>query len=367
MKMKKLILFISLAFMGGCANKALTEQQVKDFVIDHLENQVNYDEALEGFLNGVSDNAVTWSNPVWKNTPREFNKEGWTGEGFYEDSLVVDVHDILIAGDNSHVFGTAKYFIGDVVTAYRNFSGLVGQENDRLVWKRFLGIDNSNLAKGFLWPSNNIDGGLSPYNDMRFAMMNLNNQEALRLSDSLVAADPEWATAHLGQLHSYSMSNNEDKMSETLELALSKCDGASTAEQHFIKSYMGDKAEGRRHLELAMMLAPDDPMIRCWYAWGEKDNDLAIELLQHAWDRLPENSGVNNMIAYKYMNKGDMEMAAKHLEIYARVHPELPNVYDTYGDYYVKLGDIEKAKESYMKAYELDNNWTASKERSEAL
>jgi predicted Zn-dependent protease len=130
---------------------------------------------------------------------------------------------------------------------------------------------------------------------------------------------------------------------------------------------MGDKAEGRRHLELAMMLAPDDPMIRCWYAWGEKDNDLAIELLQHAWDRLPENSGVNNMIAYKYMNKGDMEMAAKHLEIYARVHPELPNVYDTYGDYYVKLGDIEKAKESYMKAYELDNNWTASKERSEAL
>lgn len=365
--MKKLMLYVSLFLIGGCANEGLTEQEVKDFVRNHVENQVNYDEAVQGFLGGISDDAVMWSNPVWKNLPKKFEKEGIKGEAFYEDSLAVQIHDILLIRDYSHVFGTIKYYIGDVVTAYRNFSGLVGQENNRLVWKRFLGIDNSNLAKGFLWPSNNIDGGFSAYNDMRYAMMNLNNQEALRLSDSLVAADPEWATAHLGQLHYYFQSKNEEKLMETIELALSKCDDASTAEQHFIKSYGMDKVEGRRHLELAMMLAPDDPMIRVWYAWGEADDDLAIELLQHAWDRLPENSGVNNMIAYKYMNKGDMEMAGKHFEIYARVHPELPNVYDSYGDYYVKLGNIEKAKESYMKAYELDSNWTRSKERSEAL
>lgn len=32
-----------------------------------------------------------------------------------------------------------------------------------------------------------------------------------------------------------------------------------------------------------------------------------------------------------------------------------------------KAGDLEKAKEMYMKAYELDNTWTVSKEKAEAL
>ncbi|MBT7034194.1 MAG: hypothetical protein HN972_02930, partial [Flavobacteriales bacterium] len=43
------------------------------------------------------------------------------------------------------------------------------------------------------------------------------------------------------------------------------------------------------------------------------------------------------------------------------------NAFDSYGDYYEKAGDLEKAKEMYMKAYELDNTWTVSKEKAEAL
>jgi hypothetical protein len=45
----------------------------------------------------------------------------------------------------------------------------------------------------------------------------------------------------------------------------------------------------------------------------------------------------------------------------------VPNAYDSYGDYYLAAGDTAMAKEMYMGAYELNNNWTASKERAEAL
>jgi Tfp pilus assembly protein PilF len=89
--------------------------------------------------------------------------------------------------------------------------------------------------------------------------------------------------------------------------------------------------------------------------------------MEFAWQRLPEQGGVNNMMGYKYMAAGDMEKAKQHFEIFMRVNPDVPNAYDSYGDYYLAAGDTAMAKEMYMGAYDLDNGWTASKERAEAL
>jgi hypothetical protein len=50
-----------------------------------------------------------------------------------------------------------------------------------------------------------------------------------------------------------------------------------------------------------------------------------------------------------------------------RAHSDVPNAYDSYGDYYLAAGDTAMAKEMYMGAYERNNNWTASKERADAL
>ena len=87
--MKKLMLYLSLFLIGSCASEGLKEQEVKDFVINHVENQVNYDEAVQGFLEGISDDAVIWSNPVWKNIPKKFEKEGTKDEAFYDSYLKV--------------------------------------------------------------------------------------------------------------------------------------------------------------------------------------------------------------------------------------------------------------------------------------
>jgi tetratricopeptide (TPR) repeat protein len=357
--------------MWGCnqaGSSSLTEDSVREFAISQIENQVGYDDAVEGFLAGLSDDLVIWSNPVWQNTPRKSSFDNMDGSGFYEDSIQVVLHDVYMMGDYANVMGTIKWYIAGVNTTYRNFSGIITANDDKqLQWSRWVGIDNSELAWGFLWPSNTIEGGLQPYNEMRNAMMNLNNVRAKELSDSLVEADPSWATAHLGQLHYYWMTNDKENLQVTYDAAVSKLGDASRAEKHFILSYTKDRDVANDHLEQALIFAPIDPMVRAWYAWGEVDADRAIDIMEHAWERLPEHGGVNNMIAYKYMAAGNMEKAKQHFEIFARVHPDVPNAFDSYGDYYEKAGDLEKAKEMYMKAYELDNTWTASKEKAEAL
>ena len=62
-----------------------------------------------------------------------------------------------------------------------------------------------------------------------------------------------------------------------------------------------------------------------------------------------------------------MEKAKKHFEIFARANAGVPNAYDSYGDYYIQSGDYEKAKEMFLKAYDTDNSWTASKEKAERI
>ncbi|MGB2290506.1 MAG: tetratricopeptide repeat protein, partial [Schleiferiaceae bacterium] len=210
-------------------------------------------------------------------------------------------------------------------------------------------------------------GGLAAYNDMRENMMNLEWERAKEISDSLVEADPTWATAHLGQLQYYWVKRDVENLNATRELAESKLENASRAESHFIKSYTRDREAGNYHLEQALLFAPVDPMVRTWYAWGEKDADRALDIMEFAWARLPEHGGVNNMMGYKHMAAGNMEKAKQHFEIFARAHPDVANAYDSYGEYYLTAGDTAMAKEMYIKAYETNNNWTVSKERADEL
>lgn len=366
MNIKKIIP-ISLLVFTFTACTELSEDNVREFAINHIENQVGYEDAVEGFVNGLSNDLIAWTNPVWRSTPYEYSTEGVDGSAFYEDSIKVNIHDIYIMGNHANVFGTIRFYIDGVTTTYRNFSGIVGKENGELKWQRWIGVDNQNLAQGFLWPSTEIEGGLSAYNEMRNAMMNLEFELAKFISDTLVEKDPEWATAHLGQMQYYWAKQDDLKLKEVMELALSKCENASRAEEHFIKSYTRDREVGQHQLELAMLHAPDDPMIRVWYAWGLEDNKLAIDIIKRAWWRLPEHGGVNNMLGYKYMADGNMEKAKKHFEIFTRANAEVPNGYDSYGDYYIEAGEYEKAKEMFLKAYDLDSNWTVSKEKAERI
>ena len=356
-------------FVLGCnqSQEKMDEAAVRDFAISHIENQIGYDAALEGTLAGLSSNLVTWVNPLWRNSPKPFEFDKLSGEDFYEDSIRVNITDILMMGDHANVMGTIQWYIAGVETGYRNFSGIVTQENDDLKWLRFVGVDDNTFSRGFMFASSQLEGVRTPYMSMRRAMLNIDNPRAKEISDSLVGADPTWAAAHLGQLQYYFMRQDAENFKMTYDAAVSKLDGATQAERHAILGFDLDPEVAKHHLEQALIFAPIDPMIRIWYAYREADAQRAIEILDLAWERLPGLGAINNMMGYKYMDLGDYERAKQHFEIYLRVNPDVPNAYDSYGDYYAEVGDSEKAKEMYMKAYELNNGWTASKAKADAL
>ena len=364
--MKKLLILSVLVSLYGCS-AGLSEDEVREFAISHIENQIGLEEAVPGYLAGISETAKIWNNPFWRNTPRTVNFDNLDGRVFYEDSIKVTLHDVYLLGNHANVMGTIEWFVMGTNTFYRNFSGIVTKNDGQMQWERFVGVDNSAGSAGFVWPSTELEGGNRAFRDMRTAMMNLENDRALALSDSLVDADPNWATAHLGQMHYYWFERNKDNFLAAKAMAMSKLEGASRAEQHLIKSYDLDRETRLTELKSAMIHAPVDPMVRVWYAFNEPDKALARDVVQVAWDRLPQNGAVNNMMGYIYMDLEEMDKAQLHFELFMRANPDVTNAYDSYGDFYAELGDNDKAKEMYMMAYAKDPTWTGSKEKAENL
>jgi tetratricopeptide (TPR) repeat protein len=357
-----------LSLISCKQNNKLNEDNIKDFVSKFFESQAGENMSTDDYNNSAGKDLMAWDNPSWRSSPVKFDVSNTKEEWFYEDSITFKIHDIYVINDNANVMGTAKWYSAGIETFYQNFSGIVGMENGKLVWKRHMGVWNNSLAKDFLWPSSKVEGSLDAYNKMRSHMMNLENEKALSLSDSLVKVDSTWATAHLGQLHYYSMNNDLDKKTEAYNLAMSKLETASIGESLFIKSYNPDTTvDTRALLRLAFLHAPNDPMIRTWYAWGEKDVDVALDILKKGLNRMPDNTGLNNMIGYKLMNKGDMEQAGKHFALNVASSPKVANAHDSYGDYLLKLGNKKEAKNSFLKAYEIDNSFIVSKEKADKI
>lgn len=363
------LLFVSFNIAVFGQKKPLTDAEVRSFVINSTEAQVGYKAAVDGYYNSISDQLIFWGNPVWKNKPMSFKKpKNDDGSRFFEDSIQVEIYDVFLMGDYANVMGTVKWYISGANTTHRNFSCIVTKEKGQMKYIRYVGADYSEAATHFLWPSTKNKSHETAYFDMREAMMNLENTKALKMSDSLVALDNTLAVAHLGQLQYYQMSNNQTKLDECYNLAVSKIENATPAERHVILSFnTHDAAVTKYHLEQALIYASDDLYLRSILAYAEEDAKKAIQILTPAWERAPENGCVNNVLGYKYMADGQMDKAKMHFEIYLRVYASTPNAYDSMGDFYSKAGDKQKAKAMYLKAYELDNSWTSSKKKADKL
>ena len=61
MNIKKIIP-ISLLVFTFTACTELSEDDVREFTINHIENQVGYEDAVEGFVDGLSNDLIAWTN-----------------------------------------------------------------------------------------------------------------------------------------------------------------------------------------------------------------------------------------------------------------------------------------------------------------
>ena len=195
-------------------------------------------------------------------------------------------------------------------------------------------------------------------------MANFRNNDALAYSDSLVELDPNLAVAHVGRLHYYVFNGKRDELVSLLNgnadeiLSLMneikpKLEGASLAEKYYLETYapVSNRAERLDKYEKALLYAANDPLLRAWYSYTLEDLDERIENAKIGLKRFPESSLLNNMMGYFMKDKGDLEAAKNHLQIYITAHPDEPNGYDSMGDILLASGDSLQAKEMYLKAY----------------
>ncbi|MDG2138818.1 MAG: hypothetical protein P8J77_01270, partial [Flavobacteriales bacterium] len=256
---------------------------------------------------------------------------------------------------------------------------IIGKQMGKLVFKRhsWMNWDLNRASNSFVWPSTEVEGALSMYNSMRYAMANLRNNDALAYSDSLVELDPNLAVAHLGKMHYLYLNGKKDELLALIDEIEPKLEGASLAERYTIKTMTpsSSKEERLSKYEDALLYAANDPLLRAWYAYYLEDIDKRIANVKIGLKRFPESSILNNMMAYFMMEKGDMDAAKNHLDVYITAHPDEPNAYDSMGDILLASGDTLQAKQMFEKAYQMSRDLTTgpedffntSKKKAEAL
>ena len=202
--MKKIILILIGTFLVGCSNK-LDKNNIEKFVIEHFEVQTDSVGAVKAMDENISDSIILFNlsngwvgRPDWVNDVTKIKSE-W----FYEDSIITEVTDVEIIGNIASVYGNASWFVSGIKTSRAGFHSVIGKEKGKLVFKRhsWMNWDINRSANSFVWPSTKVEGALDLYNEMRFAMANLRNNDALAYSDSLVKIDPNLAVAHVGKMH----------------------------------------------------------------------------------------------------------------------------------------------------------------------
>ena len=303
--MKKIFSIICISvLLLGCSKNNLDKSQVKEFVISHFNEQVGGEEAIANFIGNISDSITLYNlSNGWSGRPKWVNDHSRVkAEWFYEDSVVAEVKNIETYNNIASVFGNISYYTSGIKTSRSGFHSVIGKEKGKFVFKRhaWMNWDINRASNSFVWPSTEVDGALSMYNKMRYAMANFRNNDAVAYSDSLVELDPDLAVAHIGKLHYLYINGEREKLVSLLNKIESKVKNASIAEKYYIETFSpsNSREEILVKYKNALLYAANDPLLRAFYAYYLQDIDERIENARIGLKRFPENSCLNNMMAY---------------------------------------------------------------------
>ena len=91
------------------------------------------------------------------------------------------------------------------------------------------------------------------------------------------------------------------------------------------------------------------------------DNEGRVKTLRNALQKPNMPTIFYNNLGYAYMLLGQYEEARNTFDKYIELAPNVPNPYDSKGDYFMSTKNYRNAYESYMKAHEIDSSWSYKK------
>jgi tetratricopeptide (TPR) repeat protein len=194
--------------------------------------------------------------------------------------------------------------------------------------------------------------------------------EKLRATDAhkvylqAVAADPNFAMAHLGLANT---SGSAKEFFEELGRAVALADRVSRGERLLILGQdagaRGDPARQRQlYMELTRAYPNDERghnQLGIHY-FGVQDWAQAVKSFERALAINPNFSQPYNQMGYGYRFLEKYDKAERAFKKYIQLIPDDPNPYDSYAELLMKMGRFKESIQNYEKALSIDPNFVAS-------
>lgn len=140
---------------------------------------------------------------------------------------------------------------------------------------------------------------------------------------------------------------------------------ATQLDRLFAKAY---EEMGRAYRALGRHAEADECMNQAAQIHLERDNDgYAEEILNEVLALGSESLNVFNSLGIIYRKKGDHESSLKHYTKALKIHPGECNIYYNIGRIYLDMRELDKARDYFQQAVDIDPGFDAAKQVIKAL
>ena len=209
---------------------------------------------------------------------------------------------------------------------------------------------------------------LALYNEGITAFDQIYLAQALDLFDQALAEDPDFFMPAYEKCIYYLWFEYPEEFKKNAEIALQSQAELSEGElvlKSMLEQWLADpEADVTETAKQLVELYPEDPDAYWHLATAQNlinDYTGAVVSYIKAIELTDNPAPIYNLLGYAYMELGQYEKADSVFNIYIELEPDLPNPYDSKGDYYMQIEDYGNAYESYMKAYDIDSLWSYNK------
>jgi tetratricopeptide (TPR) repeat protein len=199
----------------------------------------------------------------------------------------------------------------------------------------------------------------------RWLLDNLRATDAHGYFQKAVAADPDFALAHLRVANTAS-SNQE--FFDSLQIAVRMSINASEGERLLISAFeagvAGNPESQLSNLEALVALFPEDERAHTtlgnFFFFNQQDYERAVNVYRTAIKINPDFAPPYNQLGYALRFIGDYSAAEEVFRRYTELIPDQPNPYDSYAELLMKMGRFEESISGYERALEIEPTFVAS-------
>jgi len=181
--------------------------------------------------------------------------------------------------------------------------------------------------------------------------MNIELAQAYEDFNAALKLDPDFTVA---LVFMSSLTSGETKKAYA-ERAIRSAEKKTAGEKLFASTVApGNTPESNREVWAKLHdMFPDGTMIGLYYVFTRATPAEQFTVAQDYMKKFPDEAPIYNILAYLYIQeKKDTATAKTYFEKYLQMHPDGCNSYDSMGEYYFMVGDLQNSEKYYKLSLE---------------